>query len=329
MNRRDAIRALLATLAASHGAVPHPAFGQARVPRIALLTGSSGKAQEESIKALREGLSALGYQEGRNFTFDFRFGEFDRERTAKLTAEVIASKPDLLITQGAVLIAVAPLTKTVPVVAMFSGDMVDVGIIKSLARPGGNVTGIQYFAIDLVGKRIEILKEIVPALKRIAVIADPGHPVVHLERDAAMAAAKTLGLSATYFPVKNPKEELDAALAAARAAGAEALVMFPDAVTFQGRERIAGFALQHKLPTVSGWEAYATAGNLVTYGPNLRASWVHLASYVDRVLKGGDPATLPVELPRIVELIVNRKTANALGLKIPQSVLLRADRVIE
>ncbi len=299
------------------------------MPRIALLTGSSETAQAESIKALREGLSALGYQEGRNFTFDFRFGEFDRERTGKLTAEVIASKPDLLITQGAVLIAVAPLTRTVPVIAMFSGDMVDVGIIKSLSRPGGNVSGIQYFAIDLVGKRIEILKEIVPALKRVAVIADPGHPVVHLERDAAMAAAKQLGLSATYFPVKNPKEELDAALEAARAAGAEALVMFPDAVTFQGRERIAAFALQHKLPTVSGWEAYATAGNLVTYGPNLRASWVRLASYVDRVLKGADPSALPVELPAIVELIVNRKTANALGLKIPQSVLLRADRVIE
>ena len=329
MNRRDALRALLATLAASHGAMPYPAFGQARVPRIALLTGSSGKAQEESIKALREGLTALGYEEGRNFTFDFRFGEFDRERTGKLTAEVIASKPDLLITQGAVLIAVAPLTKTVPVIAMFSGDMVDVGIIKSLARPGGNVSGIQYFAIDLVGKRIEILKEIVPSLKRVAVIADPGHPVVHLERDAALAAAKKLGLSATYFPVKNPKEELDAGLSAARAAGAEALVMFPDAVTFQGRERIAAFALQHKMPTVAGWEAYATAGNLVTYGPNLRASWVRLAGYVDRVLKGAEPSSLPVELPTIVELIVNRKTANALGLKIPQSVLLRADRVIE
>lgn len=329
MDRRDALRALLAGLAVSCGGVPYPAYGQTRVPRIALLTGSSGKAQEESIKALREGLSALGYQEGRNFTFDLHFGEFDRERTRKLTAEVIASKPDLLITQGSVLIAVAPLTKTVPVIAMFSGDMVDVGIIKSLARPGGNVTGIQYFAIDLVGKRIEILKEIVPSLKRIAVIADPGHPVVHLERDAAMAAARTLGLSATYFPVKNPREELDAALAAARATGAEALVMFPDLVTFQGREQIAAFALQHKLPTVSGWESFAVAGHLVTYGPNLRASWVRLAGHVDRVLKGADPGSLPVELPTIIELIVNRKTASALGLKIPQSVLLRADRVID
>ena len=329
MNRRDAIRALLASLAVSSGGLPHPAYGQARVPRIALLSGGSGQALEESIKALREGLTALGYQEGRNFTFDPRFGDYDRERTGKLTAEIIASKPDILITQGAVLIAVAPLTRTVPVIAMFSGDMADVGIIKSLARPGGNVSGIQYFAIDLVGKRIELLKEIAPALKRIAVIADPGHPVVHLERDAAMAAAKRLGLSATYYPVKSPKEELEAALVAARAGGAEALVLFPDAVTSQGRARIAAFALQHKLPTVSGWESFAVAGNLVTYGPNLRSSWVRLAGHVDRVLKGADPGTLPVELPTIIELIVNRKTANALGLKIPQSVLLRADKVIE
>jgi putative ABC transport system substrate-binding protein len=329
MNRRDALRALLATLAVSPAGLPHPAFGQARVPRIALLTGGSGASLEESMKALREGMTALGYEEGRNFTFDPRFGDYDRERTGKLTAEVIGSKPDILITQGAVLIAVAPLTKTIPVIAMFSGDMVDIGIIKSLSRPGANVTGIQYFAIDLVGKRIELLKEIVPTLKRIAVIADPGHPVLHLERDAAMAAATKLGMSVAYFPVKNPKEELDAALAAARAAGAEALVMFPDAVTFQGRERIAAFALQHKLPTVSGWGSFAVAGHLVTYGPNLRSSWVRLAGHVDRVLKGADPGTLPVELPTIIELIVNRKTANALGVKIPQSVLLRADRVIE
>ena len=329
MNRRDALCALVASLAVSSGGLPYPALGQGRIPRIALLSGGSGASLEPSNIALREGLTALGYQEGRNFTFEPRFGEYDRDRTAKLTTEIIASKPDLLITQGAVLIAVAPLTSTIPVIAMFSGDMVDVGIIKSLSRPGGNVSGIQYFAIDLVGKRIELLKEIVPSLKRVAVIADPGHPVVHLERDAALAAAKKVGLSAAYYPVKNPKEELEAALLAARAGGAEALVLFPDAVTLQGRARIAAFGLQHKLPVVSGWEAYATAGCLVTYGPNLRASWVHLAGYVDRVLKGASPATLPVELPTIIELIVNRKTANALGLKIPQSILLRADRVIE
>ena len=329
MNRRGAIRALIATLIASPGALPIAALGQTRIPRIALITGNSKQSFAEPIEALREGLAKLGYQEGRNYSFDPRFGDFSRERTDQLMKEVVESKPDLIITQGAVLIRLAPLTRTTPIVAMFSGDMADVGIIKGLARPGGNVTGIQYFALDLVGKRLEILKEIAPSVKRVAVLAAPGHPVFQLERDTSMAAAKKLGLSVDFYPVSNPKEELDAALAAARAAGAEALLSFPDAVTFQGREKIAAFALQHKLPTVSGWEDYAVAGGLVTYGPNLRAAWVHLAGYIDRVLKGADPATMPVELPTIVELIVNLKTARALGVKIPQSILIRADRVIE
>ena len=320
---------MLGTLILSPGALPIPALGQPRIPRIALITGNSRLSFVEPIKAMREGLAKLGYEEGRNFTFDLRFGDFSRERTDQLMADTVASKPDLIITQGAVLIKLAPLTKTIPIIAMFSGDMVDVGIIKSLARPGGNVSGIQYFALELVGKRLEILKEIVPSLKRVAVLADPGHPVVQLERDTSMAAAKQLGLSVSYHPVRNPKEDLDAALLAARAAGAEALLSFPDAVTFQGREKTAAFALQHKMSTVGGWEAYAVAGGLVTYGPNLRSAWVRLAGYIDRVLKGADTATMPVELPTIIELIVNMKTARTLGLKVPQSVLLRADRVIE
>lgn len=329
MNRRDAVRALLASLLAAQGALRNPAHAQTHIPRLALVTGNSKQSFEEPIKALREGMTKLGHQEGRSYTFDARFGDFSAERTDQMVSEVIAGKPEVIITQGAVLLKLAPLTRTIPVIAMFSGDMVDVGIIKSLARPGGNVSGIQYFALELVGKRLEILKEIAPTLRRVAVLADPGHPVVQLERDASLAAAKQLGLSVVYYPVKNPKEELEAALVAARAAGAEALLSFPDAVTFQGRSRIAAFALQHRLPTVSGWEAYAIAGGLVSYGPNLRASWVHLAGYVDRVLKGANPATLPVELPTIVELVVNLKTATALGIKIPQSVLIRADRVIE
>ena len=329
MNRRDTIRALLAILAVSPGVMPNPAYGQPNVRRIALVTSNSRQSFEEPIKALLEGMTKLGYLEKRDFIFDGRFGDFSRERTDQVVSEVIADKPDVIITQGAVLLKLAPLTRTIPVIAMFSGDMVDVGIIKSLARPGGNVSGIQYFALDLVGKRLEILKEIVPTLKRVAVFADPGHPVVHLERDTSLAAAKQLGLSVAYYPVKNPKEELEAALVAARAAGAEALLSFPDAVTFQGRARIAAFAIEHRLPTVAGWEAYAIAGGLVTYGPNLRASWVHLAGYVDRVLKGADPGALPVELPKIVELVLNLKTAKALGIKVPQSVLIRADRVIE
>lgn len=243
-------------------------------------------------------------------------------------ADAVASKPDVILLQAGTVHTASALTRTIPLITIYSGDLVDGGIVKSLARPGGNITGMQLMALDLVGKRIQILKEIAPSVKRLAVLAFPNHPGVHGERDASIAAAKKLGLSVAYYPV-NDQKELDAGLAAARAAGADALVAFPDGVTNAGRERIAAFGLQHKLPTVSGWDVYAVAGGLVTYGPNMRASFRHLASYVDRILKGADPGTLPIELPTIFELVVNLKTARALGVTIPQSVLLRADRVIE
>jgi putative ABC transport system substrate-binding protein len=157
----------------------------------------------------------------------------------------------------------------------------------------------------------------------------PGHPGLHSERDASMKAAERLGLSAAFYPVTN-MQEVDAALAAARVAGADALVLFPDPITLASRERIAAFALQHKMPLVSGWDNYALAGGLVTYGPNLIEAWRRTAFYVDRILKGAKPSDLPIEQPTIFELVVNRKTATALGIDIPQSILLlQANRVIE
>ena len=200
--------------------------------------------------------------------------------------------------------------------------------MKSLAHPGGNITGVQLLGFDLVGKRIEILKELVPSIKRLAVFAMSAHPGVSQEREVSVAAAKQLGISITYFPLAN-LQDLDAGLVSARTQGVNGVVLFPDPITLSNAPRIATFALQHRLPVVSGWYNYAEAGGLVSYGPNLREAWRRAASYFDRVAKGAAPATLPIELPTIFELIVNQKTARALGLKIPQSVLLRADRVIE
>ena len=328
MNRRNALRVLLATLLASPGALPIPAYGQTRIQRIVFITGSPERTLEDWIKGFREGMKGLGYQEGRNITLEFRYGGVSREQSERDVADAVASKPAALILQAGTVHMAAALTKTIPLIAIYSGDLVDGGMVKSLGRPGGNITGIQLMALDLVGKRIQILKEIAPSVKRLAVFAAPNHPGVHRERDASIAAAQKLGLSVAYYPV-NDQKELDAGLAAARTAGADALVAFPDGVTNPGRERIAAFALQHKLPTVSGWDVYAIAGGLVTYGPNMRASFRYLASYVDRVLKGADPATMPVELPTIFELVINLKTARALGVKVPQAVLVRADRVIE
>jgi len=328
MNRRDATRALLATLIASQGVSPISVLGQTRVRRAVFVTGAPERTLADWIAGFRDGMKDLGYQEGRNITVDFRYGGVSRELSDQMVTDAVASKPDLIITQAGLVHVAAALTKTLPIIAMYSGDLVDAGLVKSLASPGGNVSGIQLMALDLVGKRIEILREMVPSIKRLAVIASPNHPGVHRERDASIAAAKKLGLSVDYYPVKD-QQELDAGLAAAQTTGTDALVVFPDGVTNTGRERIAAFALQHKLPTVSGWDIYAIAGGLVTYGPNMRASYRQLAGYVDRVLKGANPATMPIELPTIFELVVNLKTARALGVKIPGSVLLRADRVIE
>ncbi len=328
MNRRNAIRTLLATLVSSTGALPFPGLSQTRVRRAVFVTGAPERLLSDWIANFREGMKGLGYQEGRNIALEFSYGGVSRELTNQLVADAIASKPDVLILQAGAVHQAAALTKTIPLITIYSGDLIDGGLVKSLARPGANISGIQLMALELVGKRIEILKEMVPSIKRLAVLAAPNHPGVHRERDASVAAAKTLGMSVAYYPVKDP-QELDAGLAAAQAAGTDALVLFPDGVTNTGRERIAAFALQHKLPTVSGWDVYAMAGGLLTYGPSMRAAYRHLASYVDRVLKGADPATMPIELPTIFELVVNLKTARALGIKVPGTVMLRADRVIE
>ena len=305
-----------------------PAHGQTRVPRVGLLTHGRSAALETRIQVFRDAMRAHGYEEGRNVRIEWNAGELKREVTDRLADELIAGRPDVIVAAGYGIRAVAGRTKTIPIACINSGDLVDAGLVQSLARPGGNVTGIQLMALDLAGKRIELLKEIRPTLKRLAVIADPGHAGEHRERDVSIKAADRLGIQASYHPVKS-FEEYDGALAAARDAGAEALVLFPDSITNGRTELTAAFALRHKIATVGGWDNYADAGQLITYGPNLRATWARIAHYVDRLIKGANPATLPVELPSVFEMVANLRTAKALGIVFPQSVLLRADRVIE
>jgi putative ABC transport system substrate-binding protein len=328
MNRRDAIRALLAGLAASTGVLPSAGRSQPRMLRVAGATGNSEASVTLVLAAFREEMKALGYVEGRNFSLDLAYADFSRERTRQLAAEAIAKKPDILFGMHGALIGLSALTKTVPIIGVFSGDMVEAGLVKSLARPGGNVTGVQLMEFDLVGKRIEILKELVPAIKRLAVFAMAAHPGVTKERDVSVDAARQLGIGIVFYPLAKP-EDLDAGLVAARAQGVDGLVLFPDPITLSGAPRVAAFALQHKLPVVSGWYNYADAGGLLSYGPNLREGWRRVAHHFDRVARGANPGELPVELPTILELVINLKTARALGIKIPQSVLVRADRVIE
>lgn len=305
-----------------------PAWSQGNVPRVVWFSYGDARSVEGMLAAFTKGMQQQGYVVGRNVTIDLVMGEFSQEKTYRLAEQLVARPPDVVVTQGFAVRAVMQRTKTIPVVSGFSGDMVEAKLVASLARPGGNVTGVQFLAPELVGKRMELLKELLPKLDRVAVIADPGHAGQHLERAASQAAADRLKVRMDYYPVKSVAE-IEAALETARASGAQALVVFPDSVTLAGKDLIAAYALKHRLPSVSGWDVYADAGLLLMYGPNLNVCWSRLAYHVDRILKGAKPADLPAELPTTVEMIVNLKTAKAIGIAISPSFLLRADRVIE
>jgi len=200
--------------------------------------------------------------------------------------------------------------------------------VQSLARPGGNLTGMSFLTLELVGKRIELLREFMPQVKRIAALANPQHPGDQAERRVSETAAKTLGMELQYFESRNIGE-VEPALDAIAKSGSQAAVMFPIATIMARRQRIAEWAIERRIPAISGWAQFADGGNLMSYGPNLRDSFRRLAIFVDKVLKGAKPADIPVELPTSVELVVNQRAATALGLTMPKSILLRADRVIE
>jgi len=260
---------------------------------------------------------------------DARWGEDSRERLDQLAMELVRSNPHVIATHGGP--ATYPVVRagaTMPVVFGFSGDPVEGKLVESLARPGRNFTGISFLSLELVGKRIELLREAMPGLKRIAIIARPEHPGEQGELRASQAAAKAFGIALDYFPIKS-EAELDKALAAIPQLRCEAMIAFPDATMMRYSERIAAIAIKNRIPAMSGWAEFTERGNLMSYGPNLPAAFRRLAYFIDKILKGAKPADLPVELPTLFELAVNMKTARALGITLPQSVLVRADRVIE
>jgi putative ABC transport system substrate-binding protein len=224
-------------------------------------------------------------------------------------------------------LALRDLGPGVPIVFGFSGDPVEAGLVQSFARPGGRLTGIAMQSLDLVGKRLEILKEILPRLSRVAILANPAHPGEQLELVASKAAAGRLGLEVQYVPVRSGRD-FELAFPALLRERAEAIVAFPDALVMSQAKAIAEFALRHRVPAASGWSEFADEGNLFTYGPNLRATWKQAAGVVDRILRGARPAELPVEQPASFELVINMRTADALALSIPAAVALRAERVV-
>jgi ABC-type uncharacterized transport system substrate-binding protein len=306
-----------------------------RLRRLAWL--GAGRADEPSpyLDSLRAGLGELGWSEGRNLTIG-RFWATGLDNMEAVGRELLASDPEVIVAQEFTVLGLRSLKVTTPVVFGFSGDPLDVQLVQSWARPGGNFTGMSYLAIELVGKRIELIKEWLPQTRRIAVLARPQHPGEPLERKASEEAAAKLGLELSYFPYMSRSVlpirdlgDLETAFRAIVAARCDALVVFPDSAMYEIGEHVARLALEAKLPSVSGWSSFANKGLLVTYGPNVRALYRSLAGYVDRILRGTAPADLPFQAPTTLYLAINQNTARALGVDVPPTLLARADEVIE
>jgi ABC-type uncharacterized transport system substrate-binding protein len=300
----------------------------AKVLRIGWLSNDTS-TNSPFFDAFRTGMRDLGYVEGRNLVIEARFAAGSAERLDQLAVELVQLNPQILVTQGGPATYPALRAKpTMPVVFGFSGDPVEGKIVQSYARPGGNSTGISYMSFELVGKRMEMLKEVMPGMKRVALIANPHHPGEQGELRVSTAAAKSLGLAIDYHEVRN-EAELESALAAILKSNCDAIDAFPDAFTMRHGDKIAAFTAKSRIPAISGWAEFAQRGNLMSYGPNLRDSYRRLATYVDKIARGAKPADLPVELPTSVEMVVNLKTAKAIGISVPNSILVRADKVIE
>jgi putative tryptophan/tyrosine transport system substrate-binding protein len=324
--RRIASAGLLAaTVLAGQGLRAQTASGSTPV-RIGWLAGSVGPLPTPAyLEALRDGLRERGWDEGRNLTVEIRWG--DRDSAARLTAELLRLRPQVLVAQGAMVLGARTVDSTVPIIFGFSGDPVEAGLVNSFARPGGRLTGIAMQSLELVGKRLEVLKELMPQLSRVAIVANPAHPGEQLELRASRAAAMRLGLAVQYLPVSSARD-FELAFPALLRERAEAIVAFPDALVMSQAKVIAAFSLMHRMPAVSGWSEFADEGNLLTYGPNLRSTWKQAAGVVDRVLRGARPADLPVEQPATFELVVNQRAADALGIAVAPAVAMRVDRVV-
>jgi putative tryptophan/tyrosine transport system substrate-binding protein len=325
MKRREFIMLL------GGAAVAWPLVAQAQQPermrRVAWMGLGRADAPSSYVEGLRTGLRELGWVEGRNLAISLYWatGRQDMDAVAR---ELLASNPDVIVAQELMVYAVQALNPACPIVFGFSGDPIDGKLVQSLSRPGGNLTGMSYLALDLVGKRIELLKEWLPQTQRIAVLARPQHPGEHRERQASQEVVDKLRMTLSYFPLRDPSE-LDGIFRAITDSRCDALVVFPDAAMFGLVDRVTRFASEAKLPSVSGWARFAERGVMLTYGPNLRELYRSLGRYVDRVLTGTKPADLPVELPTKFELAINAKIAKAVGLDVPPALLARADEVIE
>ena len=329
MNRRDIINALLSTAASLTTATPLTTRAQpgTKPPRIGYLTlRSRGHALEAAFVAE---MSKLGYVEGKNIAIEWRFADTRVERLPALAAGLVALRVDLLVAAGTQAIAAAAAaTKTIPIVFPGAADPVGSGFVKSLQRPGGNITGFSTMAADLGGKQIELLRSVLPRMTRLAILVNPSNTGVPSVMKNFDAGAKQTGVTLQQFGAASP-EAIDQAFAAMAAARIEAVAVVVDAFLLEEAKHIAAQALRYKLPLISTQQIDVEAGGLMSYGGVLVDNYRRSAGLIIKILKGAKPADLPVEQPTLVELVINLKTAQALGIKFPQSIAVRADRVIE
>jgi putative tryptophan/tyrosine transport system substrate-binding protein len=321
-------RAFLVTLSMGVLAARRPSEAQAvRTARVAWVgSGPARGATPEYLDAVRSALRERGWIEGRNLTVAARWGNRDEARD--LAVELSRSRPDVFVAQGPMVFGVHAAVKSVPIVFGVSGDPVEAGLVSSLSRPGGMLTGISLMSFELMGKRLELLKEALPRVSRIAVIANPAHAGEQSELRETESAARRLGLTVHYVPVRSPAD-FDAAFEAITRERAEAIVAFPDGLIMSQARAVATFAASRRLPAMSGWALFAEQGNLMSYGPNLDEAWRQAGDYVDKILRGARAADLPVAQPTKIELVLNLKTAKALGLTLPPALLARAERTID
>jgi putative ABC transport system substrate-binding protein len=299
-----------------------------KLPTIGFLGQNTAAAQQHLTAAFLQRLRELGWTEGRNFAIEYRWLEGRYDRSAAMAAELIRQKVDLIVTAAtANVVAAKQVTSTIPIIFAASADPIGAGIVASLARPGGNATGISIQGTDVAAKRLTLLQELVPGFSRLAVLANMGAPGGVLEMREVQAAAQTLGLVAVTLEIRRTEDIV--AMFEGLAARAQALYVVGDPLVFTNRTRIATLALAARLPTIYNFREHVEAGGLMSYGPNFPDLYRRAADYADKILRGARPEQLPVEQPTKFDLVVNLVTAKALGLQGSAMLLARADEVIE
>ena len=326
MRRRD----IIALVVSGAAAWPFQAHAQRKKkPLIGVLLPGTPDSFAFRARAFIEGLAALGHIEGRTITIEWRWGQDRADTLPWLAADLVRSKVDILVTGGTPAAkALKAATPTIPIVMAIIGDPVAAGLVDNLARPGGNATGFSIIAPELGTKRLELLKEIIPALSRVAVLFNSENPQAQIELKELQEAAQAMALTVQPAGIAT-KGGLDDAFAVIETADAQALIVLTDPVLFSQRERVVNLANGYRLPGVYFFQGFVESGGLMSYGPSDTDLFRRAGGYVDRILKGTKPSDLPVEQPTKFELFVNRSAARSLGVVVPESFLLRADKVIE